>query len=147
VFRNVSNRSLLVMIMIISRSKVLVTCSMVWNSNLCVFTTVLKVYKLKKVWMKLGVQLQLKQLGLEIVLQKVVKVSDSVCSVERYLWVVHSIVQGVMMLFLVKWNILRDRMLIFRFWVCVRFVSRVKGESLSMLGCCSLRMSSREMSS
>ena len=52
--------------------------------------------------MKLHTQMQLNQLGLESALKGVQKVRGSVYSVVKFLWVVHSIVQGVMILFLVN---------------------------------------------
>ena len=52
--------------------------------------------------MKLHTQMQLNQLGLESALKGVQKVRGSVYSVVKFLWVVHSIVQGVMILFLVS---------------------------------------------
>ena len=101
-FRNVVVNYEMIMIMY----SVLVTCSMVWNSNQYVFITVLMVWKCRKLLRKLSAQLQLKQLGLEIVLQNGVKVNVSVYSVEKYLWVVTSIVLGAMILFLVSLRIL-----------------------------------------
>ena len=92
--------------MIMIMYSVLKTCSMVWNSNQYVCITVLMVWKCRKLLRKLSAQLQLKQLGLEIVLQNGVKVNVSVYSVEKYLWVVTSIVLGAMILFLVSLRIL-----------------------------------------
>ena len=136
---------------------IMITCSncsmvvWVWNSDLCCTVTVLMAYRYGKVVMKLHTQMQLNQLGLESALKGVQKVRGSVCSVVKFLWVVHSIVQGVMILFLVSlvemiWNRIISSWMC-KFWGWKHLWNVVKEGNLILLDCCSLRVSVSMMNS